>query len=260
MKLSCRLAVRFDYFHAFLRKSYYNIDKKSVRREIMEIVNTAAMRKMDTEAIHEYGMPGILLMEHAAMAVMDYIREHVARDSCIMILCGPGNNGGDGFALARLLVEEEYTQVRIHCSVPYDRMSHDEAVYARIAESYGIEIMNTQDMELIKPALDAADVAVDALFGTGLSVSYTHLIPVASAASTVIVKKLLNRKTAGRDCAYRLLWYNSYDCRGWCAYEIEKNYVDVYKRQAVVRVIDKRIFKAVKTKVKNTASFRWRIS
>ncbi len=43
---------------------------------------------MDAEAIHEYGIPGIILMEHAAMAVMDYIREHVAKDSRIMILCG----------------------------------------------------------------------------------------------------------------------------------------------------------------------------
>ena len=60
----------------------------------MEIVNTEDMRKMDAEAIHEYGIPGIILMEHAAMAVMDYIREHVAKDSRIMILCGPGNNGG----------------------------------------------------------------------------------------------------------------------------------------------------------------------
>lgn len=135
----------------------------------MEIVNTDDMRRMDAEAIHEYGIPGIVLMEHAAMAVMEYMRENIAADSRIMILCGPGNNGGDGFALARLLVEAGYTHVRIHCSVPYDRMSHDEAIYARIAESYGIEILQTQDMEILKPALDAADVVVDALFGTGLS-------------------------------------------------------------------------------------------
>ena len=50
----------------------------------MEIVNTEDMRKMDAEAIHEYGIPGIILMEHAAMAVMDYIREHVAKDSRIV--------------------------------------------------------------------------------------------------------------------------------------------------------------------------------
>ena len=62
----------------------------------MEIVNTEDMRKMDAEAIHEYGIPGIILMEHAAMAVMDYIREHVAKDSRIMILCGSGKYGGDG--------------------------------------------------------------------------------------------------------------------------------------------------------------------
>ena len=162
----------------------------------MEIVNTEDMRKMDAEAIHEYGIPGIILMEHAAMAVMDYIREHVAKDSRIMILCGPGNNGGDGFALARLMVEEGYSHVRIHCSVPYDRMSHDEAVYARIAESYGIEIMRTQDMEMIKPALDEAQVVVDALFGTGLSRNIEGFYDVL-----ILYLNLLNKHVISIDIA-----------------------------------------------------------
>ena len=48
-------------------------------------------------------------------------------------------------------------------------VSYTHLIYARIAESYGIEILQTQDMEILKPALDAADVVVDALFGTGLS-------------------------------------------------------------------------------------------
>ena len=43
----------------------------------MEIVNTDDMRRMDAEAIHEYGIPGIVLMEHAAMAVMEYMRENI---------------------------------------------------------------------------------------------------------------------------------------------------------------------------------------
>ena len=162
----------------------------------MEIVNTEDMRKMDAEAIHEYGIPGIILMEHAAMAVMDYIREHVAKDNRIMILCGPGNNGGDGFALARLMVEEGYSHVRIHCSVPYDRMSHDEAVYARIAESYGIEIMRTQDMEMIKPALDEAQVVVDALFGTGLSRNIEGFYDVL-----ILYLNLLNKHVISIDIA-----------------------------------------------------------
>lgn len=162
----------------------------------MEIVNTEDMRKMDTEAIREYGIPGVILMEHAAMAVMEYMREHIARDSRIMILCGPGNNGGDGFALARLMVEEGYEHVRIHCSVPYDRMSHDEAVYARIAESYGIDIMKTQDMEIIKPVLDASDVVVDALFGTGLSRNIEGFYDVL-----ILYLNLLNKHVISIDIA-----------------------------------------------------------
>lgn len=70
---------------------------------------------MDAEAIHEYGIPGIILIRYAAMAVMDYIREHVAKDSRIMILCGPGNNGGDGFAPCTSHGGGGLFHVHIHC-------------------------------------------------------------------------------------------------------------------------------------------------
>lgn len=135
----------------------------------MEIVSTNEMRAMDQKAIHEYGIPSVVLMEHAALAIMDYMREHISKNDNIVILCGPGNNGGDGFALARLLVQEEYEKVKIQCNVPFEKMSDDEKTYAKIADMYHIPIINSKDMEVIKPMLEEADVIVDALFGTGLS-------------------------------------------------------------------------------------------
>lgn len=135
----------------------------------MEIVGTQDMRNMDAYAIREIGIPGIILMEHAALALYEYMEAHVEKTRNIVILCGPGNNGGDGFALARLLVQNGYEKVKLHCSVPYAQMSHDEAIYARIAESYGIDIIRSEDMGVVKQLLQESDVVVDALFGTGLS-------------------------------------------------------------------------------------------
>lgn len=135
----------------------------------MKIVTTQVMCDMDYEAIHEYGIPGIILMEHAAMSIFEYMSEHIKKEKRILILCGPGNNGGDGFALARLLVQGAYENVTLLCTVPYHKMSHDEAIYARIAQSYHIPIIQSEDMEIIQPLLEQQDCIVDALFGTGLT-------------------------------------------------------------------------------------------
>ena len=135
----------------------------------MKIVGIDDMRKMDQEAIHEYGIPSVVLMEHAALAIMKYMCEHVSKTEHIMILCGPGNNGGDGFALGRLLVQEGYEKVKIHCTIPFEDMSADEKIYANIANMYKIPILTSNHMETIKDSIEEADVIVDALFGTGLS-------------------------------------------------------------------------------------------
>lgn len=69
----------------------------------MKAVTVETMRKMDETAIHTYGIPSTVLMEHAAMAVCGYFLAHIEKSKHVLIVCGPGNNGGDGFALARLL-------------------------------------------------------------------------------------------------------------------------------------------------------------
>lgn len=135
----------------------------------MQIVKRAMMNQMDQQATARYGIPSILLMEHAAMAVLSYMIENVAKQAHILLLCGPGNNGGDGFALARLLVQEQYEHIHIYCCVPVNVMSEDERSYANIAKQYGIAIHTTRNMEDVQILLQQQDVFVDALFGTGLT-------------------------------------------------------------------------------------------
>lgn len=135
----------------------------------MKIINTSDMRKMDETAIKEYHIPGVVLMEHAAMAVKKHVEESIEKDQSIFILCGPGNNGGDGFALARLLKQDGYHHIRILCNVPFEKMSHDEKIFAAIAGSYQIPIYQSEDLDEINPMIKEADIVIDALFGTGLS-------------------------------------------------------------------------------------------
>ena len=107
------------------------------------------------------GVPGLSLMEAAGRAVADEAIDLVARKgAAIAVLCGPGNNGGDGFVAARLLREQGY-RVRVGLLGPRERLTGDAAA---VADRWGA------DVETLTPAtLDGADLIIDALFGAGLS-------------------------------------------------------------------------------------------
>ena len=70
-----------------------------------EVLKPSQAREADQELIHRYGIPGEVLMERAAQGVVRAIDDRVPKDARILILCGPGNNGGDGFAVLRQLHE-----------------------------------------------------------------------------------------------------------------------------------------------------------
>ena len=135
----------------------------------MKIVTTKTMKEMDRKAMEEYHIPGVVLMEHAAMAVKKHVDLVTDKKSQVVILCGPGNNGGDGFALARLLKQDGYEYVTIFCNVAFEKMSHDEKIFAAMAGAYHIPIYQSEDLKEVKKLLASADIVVDALFGTGLS-------------------------------------------------------------------------------------------
>jgi NAD(P)H-hydrate epimerase len=74
--------------------------------ENVKLVTSAAMREVDRVTISEFGLPGVVLMEHAGQAVARLALELlVGPKQCqhVLILCGTGNNGGDGFVVARVL-------------------------------------------------------------------------------------------------------------------------------------------------------------
>jgi len=123
------------------------------------------VRAVDQAAIDQYAIPGVLLMENAARALFHVALDMLGgRDRAALILCGPGNNGGDGFAIARFL-HNAGVGVRVVTSQPLRDYTGDAAINARIAHRMGIPIEPASD----HPELPAAGLVVDALLGTGLT-------------------------------------------------------------------------------------------
>jgi len=125
----------------------------------VRILTVAEMQESDRQTIAA-GTPGAALMEHAGQAVTDIIMRHYA--PCpMLVLCGPGNNGGDGFVIARLLREAGWI-VRIAAMKTANDYSGDAALMAQQCGG---------DFEVLSENLALQDTAlvVDALFGTGFS-------------------------------------------------------------------------------------------
>lgn len=130
----------------------------------MNLVLTAAeTREFDRIAIEDHGIPGILLMEHAATAVARRARALAGPGGRFFVVAGGGNNGGDGYAAARLLLAEG-KDARVLAVVPPERLTGDAALQARIFASIGGEVGTIEAL-----SAGPGDVVIDALLGTGLS-------------------------------------------------------------------------------------------
>ncbi len=88
------------------------------------IASREQTRQIDYEAIHSIKIPSLVLMEHAAIKLLHSIPDTSYQK--IVIVCGPGNNGADGMALARLLALKEQPVSCIHPSM--DRFSNEEKI------------------------------------------------------------------------------------------------------------------------------------
>ena len=129
----------------------------------------AQVREIDRRAIEEYHIPGIVLMENAARGVADVIAQDVRElghnEPAVLIVCGGGNNGGDGFALARHLHNRRIAVTVIE-TVPPDRLRGDALLNRTIASKMGLQLVQHEQQLSDDPY--TWDITVDALFGTGL--------------------------------------------------------------------------------------------
>ena len=135
----------------------------------MKVLTAAAMREADRRTMEELGLPGIVLMENAAMRVVEAVFS-LGNFSKVLIAAGPGNNGGDGLAAARLL-RQAGRQVSLWTTVPPEKYRGDAAVNYDFLRHSGFPIKHILDYEALEDLradLESADLAIDALFGTGL--------------------------------------------------------------------------------------------
>ncbi|MEF9958577.1 MAG: NAD(P)H-hydrate dehydratase [Niameybacter sp.] len=135
----------------------------------MKLATKSEMNQLDQEALIKYHIPSLLLMEQAASRLFEYVVAH-HKGKRILILCGPGNNGGDGLALARQLVCLGGMQVRIGLATTLDKLSKDGKCYYAICEKLGIPCVNVLiDRKQQEEHMEWAEVIVDGIFGTGLT-------------------------------------------------------------------------------------------
>jgi NAD(P)H-hydrate epimerase len=125
----------------------------------MRVLDTAEMRAADRRAIDELGIPAALLMEHAGRAVAEVVLARAAAGARIAVVCGGGNNGGDGFACARWL-REHGRAVRVFLAKGRPAAGGEAALHLGMWEKLG-EVLPAG------PEIATADLVVDALFGTG---------------------------------------------------------------------------------------------
>ena len=151
----------------------------------MRILTAEAMREVDRAAIETLGLPSLVLMENAAIGVVEATAEAFPEASSAAIFCGPGSNGGDGLAVARHLAIRGW-EVRIFLVSPGEKAEKAEkaeqaagepkpsdfAIQLGICRRAELSIFAIGEEKDLKVALEATaecDVVIDALFGTGLS-------------------------------------------------------------------------------------------
>lgn len=136
---------------------------------MIAVLDSPAMREADRVTIAELGLPSLVLMESAAAAVADLVAERFPGVGRIAVACGPGNNGGDGLAMARLLRCRGF-DVGVGMLVARRSLKGDAAVQLELARRFGVPVSDCSRGGTARLAelLGGADVVVDALFGTGL--------------------------------------------------------------------------------------------
>lgn len=138
----------------------------------MLVVTAEEMRQIDKTAIEEYGIPEMVLMENAGRSVVSFLQEHIAdlKEKKTVVVCGTGNNGGDGFVVARCLQEmgisvKTFLQTGRELS-PSTQRNKD------IFEKSGgkVYLLDSENaLHLLRVAINYCDVFVDAMLGTGIS-------------------------------------------------------------------------------------------
>lgn len=155
-----------------------------------EPLSCRQIRELDRLAIEHVGVPGIVLMENAARSVAEFVYSLLPDPACarVLLLCGPGNNGGDGLAAARHL-HNAGVAVTVALAAPPERCRGDAAINLAIYQRLGGMLLDATlpgGMERVREEAADAELIVDGLLGTGsqgaLHGTMAELIEISNAA------------------------------------------------------------------------------
>ena len=136
----------------------------------MKIATAKQVKNIDRRATREFGIPGPVLMENAASAIMAEMEKYF--DGLIGvrvgIICGKGNNGGDGLALARRL-SIRGVPVRVALLASFTAVSGEAKVNLSILRKMDVEITQNASARFVADISEWSDIIVDAILGVGLS-------------------------------------------------------------------------------------------
>ncbi|MFA6309397.1 MAG: NAD(P)H-hydrate dehydratase [Clostridia bacterium] len=151
----------------------------------MKVVTTQQMKEIDNSAINKVGIPSIVLMENAAVKVVDEIEKHFAdlKNKKALIFAGKGNNGGDALAVARHL-HNLGVQVRVYILFRNVDYSCDAGINLKTIRNMGIKCIDLQDSDILDEIyfktidrdIFASDFIVDGIFGTGFAGKISGMI------------------------------------------------------------------------------------
>ena len=151
----------------------------------MRVLNTQQMREADRRTIQEIGIPSVVLMENAgrqAVAAIEAAFDNIA-SSRVGVLCGRGNNGGDGFVVARTLVQRGIETI-VFLLGSVSEVAGDARTNLEILGRLGltvVEVANAQEWELHFSEVSECDLLVDAMLGTGFHGRLTGLLETVVA-------------------------------------------------------------------------------
>ncbi len=138
---------------------------------MIKIVTSLEMREMDSYTIDKLGIPGMVLMEKAGEGTVEVIKECIANsiDPMVYIFCGKGNNGGDGFVVARHLWDSGVQVITFIIGKEED-LKGDAKINFNIMKRLGLEYHFISSAEGLKKYCNKSpDLIVDALLGTGIT-------------------------------------------------------------------------------------------
>ncbi|MEC3882451.1 NAD(P)H-hydrate dehydratase [Halobacillus sp. HZG1] len=133
----------------------------------MDIVTAQEMYERDRVAMEAAGLDGKMLMENAGRAVTYDLLRHIQKEHAIVVLMGAGNNGGDGFVIARTLLNLGY-DVEAWQVVPDAKITGDAEAHKRIFQASGHPYRLLKSSEDLNTSLCRADVCIDAMLGIGV--------------------------------------------------------------------------------------------